>query len=95
MIVAIYIIPVLVTGATIYFVFIKKSREFLKFLAGAFFVSGGIQLYMAIAGVSIPILGTSFVQTPQIGFVRCIPHFVFFLLCLYFGFIRKPKDSAK
>jgi hypothetical protein len=31
------------------------------------------------------------VLTPQISGWRSTPHFVLFLLCLYFGFIAKPK----
>jgi hypothetical protein len=50
------IAAILVTGgATIYFA--VRSREFRKFLAGAFFVSAGIQFYLYLAGVSIPAPG--------------------------------------
>jgi hypothetical protein len=68
-----------------------RYRDVRKFLAGAFFVSGGIQLYLYLAKVSVPLLGTDVVFTPEISGVRSIPHFIFFLVCLYFGFIRKPK----
>ncbi len=71
--------------------FAVRSREFRKFLVGAFFVSAGIQFYFYIANVSIPLLGTSFIQTPQVSEVRSIIHFILFLICLYFGFLRKPK----
>ncbi len=74
---------------TIYYV--RKSKEFLKFLSGAFFMSGGVQFYLSIANVSVPLLGTDFVQTPEIGAIRCIPHFIFSVLSFYFGFIKKPK----
>jgi hypothetical protein len=67
------------------------TGTFGKFLAGAFFVSAGIQFYFYLANVSVPLLSTSFVFTPEISGLRCIPHFVFFLLCFYFGFVRKPK----
>jgi len=77
---------------TIYFVI--KSKEFLKFLSGAFFVSGGILFYLYLANVSVPILGTSIVQTPEMSGIRCIPHFIFCLLCIYFGFIKKPKTRT-
>jgi hypothetical protein len=50
-------------GATIYFAI--RSREFRKFLAGAFFVSGGIQFCLYLAGVSVPLLGTSCVFTSR------------------------------
>ena len=41
---------------TLYFAW--RSREFRKFLAGAFFVSAGIQFYLYLAKVSVPLLGT-------------------------------------
>jgi hypothetical protein len=43
--------------------------------------------------VSVPLLGTNLVFTPEISEVRSIVHFILFGLCLYFGFIKKPKDS--
>lgn len=78
---------------TIYFAW--RSREFRKFLAGAFFVSAGILFYLYLANVSVPLLGTQFVLTPEISGLRSIPHFIFFLACFYFGFIQKPEDSGK
>ncbi len=68
-----------------------RSREVRKFLAGAFFVSSGVLLYFYLAGVPVPLLGTSFVQTPAVSGARGIIHFILFLLCLYFGFLTKPK----
>lgn len=58
-------------------------------------MSAGIQLYLYFADVSVPLLGTRFVQTPEISGLRALAHFVLFLLCLYFGFIRKPKDASQ
>ena len=75
--------------ATIYLAY--RFREYRKFLAGAFFVSWGIQLYLYFANVSVPLLGTDIVLTPEINAARSIPHFIFFLLCLYFGFFSRPK----
>src|SRR5262249_10291896 len=77
---------------TIYLAY--RFREFRKFLAGAFFVSWGIQLYLYLAKVSVPLLGTNFVFTPDISRARSSLHFIFFLLCLYFGFFSKPKGSS-
>ena len=71
-----------------------RFREIRKFLAGAFFVSWGVQLYLYFAKVSVPLLGTNIVFTPEISGVRSILHFIFFLLCLYFGFFSKPKRSS-
>ena len=68
-----------------------RNREFRKFLAGAFFVSSGILFYLYLANVSVPLLGTGLVETPRISGGRSIVHFILFLLCFYFGFVRKPK----
>jgi hypothetical protein len=67
-----------------------RSRDFRKFLAGAFFVSSGTLFYLYLAAVSVPLLGTDFVETPQISGARSIVHFVLFLLSVYFGFVRRP-----
>lgn len=79
---------------TLYFAI--RSREFRKFLAGAFFVSAGIQFYLYLANVSVPLLGTSLVFTPEISGWRSIPHSIFFLLCFYFGFrkLLRPCRSG-
>jgi hypothetical protein len=75
-----------------------KYREVRKFLAGAFFVSSGILWYLWVIGISLPIVlpyaGTISVETPDISGQRAIVHFVLFLLCLYFGFLSKPKENA-
>jgi hypothetical protein len=68
-----------------------RFREFRKFLAGAFFVSSGILFYLYLADVSVPLLGTDFVETPALSGTRSIGHFILFLLCFYFGWIQKPK----
>lgn len=60
---------------TLYFA--VRSREFRKFLAGAFFVSSGTQLYFYLANVSVPLLGTGIVQTPELSAVRSVVHFIF------------------
>jgi len=68
-----------------------RYREVRKFLAGAFFVSSGTLFYLYLADVSVPLLGTKFVATPETSGVRSIVHFTLFLLCFYFGFVWKPK----
>lgn len=73
--------------------FAWRSREFRKFLAGAFFVSAGIQFYLYLVDVSVPLLGTNVALTPEINGVRSIVHFILFGLCLYFGFIKQPRVS--
>ena len=72
-----------------------RNSDFCKFLAGAFFVSSGILFYLYVADVSVPLLGTGFVETPKISLGRSIVHFIFFLLCFYFGFIRKAKGLKR
>ena len=90
MIIVLYIATaVIMAVGSLYFAL--RNRDFRKFLAGAFFVSSGVLFYLYLADVSVPLLGTSFVATPQISGVRSIVHFVLFLLCLYFGFVRKRE----
>jgi hypothetical protein len=90
MIIALYMVAAANTAVgSLYFAW--QNRDFRKFLAGAFFVSSGILFYLYLADVSVPLLGTSFVESPQISGGRSIVHFVLFLLCFYFGFVRKPK----
>ena len=91
--IALLLTAIIVLGLpTLYFAW--RSREFRKFLAGAFFVSAGIQFYLYLAKVSVPLLGTNLVLTPEVSGLRSIPHFIFFWICLYFGFIKKPKRAS-
>jgi hypothetical protein len=80
------VVGTLAALASLYFAW--RSRGVRKFLAGAFFVSAGVLFYLYLADVSVPLLGTSFVQTPEVAAFRSAIHFVLFLLCSYFGFIR-------
>jgi hypothetical protein len=84
-------IPVLIAALVLFgtpaLYFAVKSREFRKFLSGAFFVSGGLQLYFYLNNVSMPLIGTDIVQTPELSGVRSIIHFALCLITLYFGFI--------
>jgi hypothetical protein len=90
-------IPVLIAAAVIFglptLYFAVRSREFRKFLAGAFFVSAGTQLYFYLENISVPVMWTSLLQTPAMSGVRSLIHFVLFLTCFYFGFIRKPGSA--
>ncbi|HEY1270222.1 MAG TPA: hypothetical protein VGH16_23395 [Candidatus Binatia bacterium] len=89
------IVPVLITAVIVVGIpslyLAVRYREFRKFLAGAFFVSAGMQLYFWLTGMTVPLLGTNIVQTPEISLARGCIHSVLFLLCLYFGFFREPK----
>ncbi len=66
-------------------------QDVCKFLAGAFFVNAGILFYRCLARVSVPLLGTSIIQTPAVRGVRSIVHAVLFLTFFYLGFIRQWK----
>ena len=92
MIVALYIAAAIMAAGSLYLAW--RSRDFRKFLAGAFFVSSGILFYLYLADVSVPLLGTGFVETPNISGGRSIVHFILFLVCLYFGFVRKPRAKT-
>ena len=90
MILAIYIAAaVIMAVGSLYFAW--RSRNFRKFLAGAFFVSSGILFYLYLADVSVPLLGTGFVETPKISAGRSIVHLILFVLCFYVGFVRRRK----
>lgn len=90
MIIALYIaVAIIMAVASLYLAW--RIRDVRKFLAGAFFVSSGILFYLCLAGVSVPLLGTSFVESPQLSGVRSSVHFILFLLCFYFGFLKKPQ----
>ncbi|MFK4490331.1 hypothetical protein [Bradyrhizobium sp. USDA 336] len=90
MIIVLYVAAGLIMAVGSLF-FAWRNREFRKFLAGAFFVSSGILFYLFVAEVSVPLLGTDFVEIPLVSGGRSVVHFILFLVCLYFGFIRQPK----
>ncbi len=86
------VISIVVAGAaTTYFA--VKYRDFRKFLAGAFFVSGGIQFYFWQVGVDVPLYNTGLVQTPELSLVRSLTHFALFAVTFYFGFVWKSKKK--
>jgi hypothetical protein len=91
-IIVLYVLAGIVAAvASLYFAW--RSRDFRKFLAGAFFVNSGVLFYLYLAGVSVPILGTNFVETPEVSGFRSAIHFILFLLCVYFGFIKAPARN--
>jgi hypothetical protein len=69
-------------------------QDVCKFLAGAFLVNTGILFYLCLSGVSVPLLGTSFIETPEVSRLRSIVHAVLFLTFFYLGFIRKRKGRS-
>jgi len=90
MILALYIAAaVIMAVGSLHFAW--QNRNFCIFLAGAFFVSSGILFYLYLADVSVPLLGTGFVETPRISAGRSIVHFFLFVLCFYFGVVNRRK----
>ena len=71
-----------------------RYREYRKFLAGAFFVSSGMQFYFYFAKISIPLMWTNAVQSPQLSLARGTIHFVLFLVWLYLGWFFRRRPSA-
>lgn len=65
-------------------------KEVLKFLSGAFFVTAGASWYFAQQKIDVPFMGTT--MTHEFLFFRGFIHFGLFLLTLYFGFFRKPRN---
>jgi hypothetical protein len=70
-----------------------RFREYRKFLAGAFFVSSGMQFYFYLAKISIPLMGTNATQSPGLSAIRGTIHFLLFLICVYFGWFFKRNRS--
>ena len=64
-----------------------------KFLAGAFFVNAGILFYLYLARVSVPILGTGLIETPEVSGVRSIVHAIPLLDFLLSRFPSKVEKS--
>jgi hypothetical protein len=62
-------------------------KEVLKFLSGAFFVSAGVNWWMYFNHIAVPFFGTTL--SPEFLGIRGFIHFALFLICLYFGFIKK------
>jgi hypothetical protein len=58
-------------------------QDVCKFLAGAFFVNAGILFYLYLARVSVPLLSTSIIETPEVSGVRSIVHAVLFVTFFY------------
>ncbi len=71
-----------------------RFREYRKFLAGAFFVSSGMQFYFFVAKIPIPLLGTNAVQSPELSGIRGMIHFVLFFICVYFGWFFHSNRTA-
>ena len=81
----------IIAGASFYLAWWHPDAR--KFLAGAFFMSSVILFYHYLANVSVPLLGTDAVLSPEINAVRAGIQLILFLLCGYFGFIRRPAEK--
>jgi len=55
-------------------------------------VNAGVLFYLYLAGVSVRLLGTRFIETPEISGVRSVIQAVLFLSFFHLGFIRKWKS---
>jgi len=69
-------------------------QDVCKFLAGAFFVSAGTLFYLYLARVSVPLVGTTFVASPQLSGTRSLVHGVLFVVTFYLGFVRKRNARS-
>jgi hypothetical protein len=68
----------------------STTREVLKFLSGAFFVTAGASWYFSWVHVAVPFpfFGISAI-TPEFLFYRGFIHLTLFAITFYFGFIKK------
>jgi hypothetical protein len=65
-------------------------KDVLKFLSGAFFVTAGASWYFSWSHVAVPFPFFGFsTMSPEFLGIRGFVHFALFLICFYFGFIKK------
>jgi hypothetical protein len=62
-------------------------KEVCKFLSGAFFVEAGVNWWLYLHNISVPIFGTTW--SPGFLGIRGFIHFTLFLITFYIGFVRK------
>ena len=65
-------------------------KDILKFLSGSFFVTAGASWYFSWLHVTVPFpfFGLSSMSPEFLG-IRGFIHFALFIVCFYFGFIKK------
>src|SRR3984893_2598734 len=68
-------------------------QDVCKFLAGAFFVSAGVLFYLYLARVSVPLLGTGFIETPEVSGLPYIVNAVLFVAFFYPRFHSKVENA--
>jgi len=69
-------------------------NDILKFLSGAFFVTAGASWYLSWFHIGVPLPFSFFgftTMSPHFLAIRGFIHFCLFLICFYFGFVRKPS----
>ena len=66
------VVAIIVVGLPTLYLAVRY-REYRKFLAGAFFVSSGMQFYFYLAKIPIPLIWTSTVQSPELSAARHDP----------------------
>lgn len=64
--------------------------EVSKFMSGAFFVGAIVNAYFYFARMDVPFLGYT-IPADLLG-VRAILHFVLFVACFYFGYLRTARQ---
>jgi hypothetical protein len=71
-------------------------KDILKFLSGAFFVTAGASWYLSWCHIAVPLPFSFFgftAMSPDFLGVRGFIHFCLFLICFYFGFVKKPSGD--
>jgi hypothetical protein len=67
-------------------------KDVLKFLSGAFFVTAGASWYLSWYHIAVPLPFSIFgftTMSPDFLGIRGFIHFGLFLICFYFGFVKK------
>ena len=70
----------------------KHLEGRLKFLSGAFFVTAGASWYLSWFHIAVPLPFSFFgftTMSPDFLRIRGFIHFGLFLICFYFGFVKK------
>ena len=57
-------------------------------------MNAGALFHLYVVGVSVPVLGTRFIETPEISGVRSIIQAMLFAILFYLGFIRTWKRGS-
>lgn len=91
MIVIVFVLAI--TSLTLWFAF--RSVTFAAFLCGGFFVSSGTLLYLGIARISVPLIGTNLVLSPRAHLARAGIHGLLFFVCLVSVIVRRRRAVSR